>query len=82
MNNAKKTILSDTEKSLIDGLRAFGVHKDQVIPLMIALQDKEEGMLELMEYMATYQPTAHEIIKKSVEIATREPQSASKNLHF
>ena len=78
MNNAKKTILSDTEKSMIEGLRAFGVHKDQAIPLMIALQDNEDGMLELMEYMAISHPTAHEIIKKSVEIATREPQSVSR----
>lgn len=68
MNKANKSGLSEVQETLIDGLKAFGVHKDQAIGIMIALQDTEEGMWELMEYMATYQPTAHEIIKKSIEI--------------
>jgi hypothetical protein len=74
--------LTKLQKHLLDGLQMFGVHLDQIIPMMIALKNDEDGMMELMDYMKNENPTAHEIIKKSVEIATREPQSASKNLHF
>lgn len=63
--------LTENQEMLIDGLKAFGVHKEQVIPMMVALKDNEDGMMELMEYMATYQPTAHEIIKKSIEIVVK-----------
>ena len=66
--------LTKIQEMLIDGLKAFGVHKDQVIPMMIALKDNEDGMMELMEYMATYQPTAHEIIKKSIDIVIKYEQ--------
>jgi hypothetical protein len=74
--------LTKVQKHLLDGLQMFGVHLDQIIPMMVDLKNDEDGMMELMDYMKNENPTAHEIIKKSVEIATREPQSASKNLHF
>ena len=74
--------LTRVQKHLLDGLQMFGVHLDQIIPMMVDLKNDEDGMMELMDYMKNENPTAHEIIKKSVEIATREPQSASKNLHF
>jgi hypothetical protein len=70
--------LTKLQKHLLDGLQMFGVHLDQIIPMMIALKNDEDGMMELMDYMKNENPTAHEIIKKSVEIATREPQSVSK----
>ena len=66
--------LTKIQEMLIDGLKAFGVHKEQVIPMMVALKDNEDGMMELMEYMATYQPTAHEIIKKSIDIVIKYEQ--------
>ena len=70
--------LTKVQKHLLDGLQMFGVHLDQIIPMMIALKNDEDGMMELMAYMKNENPTAHEIIKKSVEIATREPQSVSR----
>lgn len=70
--------LTKVQKHLLDGLQMFGVHLDQIIPMMIALKNDEDGMMELMDYMKNENPTAHEIIKKSVEIATREPQSVSR----
>ena len=60
--------LTKVEKHLLKGLKLFGVHKDQAVAIIISLQDNEEGMMELMDYMADNNPTAHEIIKKSVEI--------------
>lgn len=70
--------LTKVQKHLLDGLQMFGVHLDPIIPMMIALKNDEDGMMELMDYMKNENPTAHEIIKKSVEIATREPQSVSR----
>lgn len=70
--------LTKLQKHLLDGLQMFGVHLDQIIPMMIALKNDEDGMMELMDYMKNENPTAHEIIKKSVEIATRDPQSVSR----
>lgn len=64
--------LSKTQKTLLDGLIAFGVHKDQIIPMMVFLKDNEKGMWELINYMASERPTAHDIIKKSVEIVKKE----------
>ena len=70
--------LTKLQKHLLDGLQMFGVHLDQIIPMMIALKNDEDGIMELMDYMKNENPTAHEIIKKSVEIATRDPQSVSR----
>ena len=64
--------LTKVQKHLLDGLQMFGVHLDQIIPMMIALKNDEDGMMELMDYMKNENPTAHEIIKKSVEIVARE----------
>ena len=70
--------LTKVQEHLLDGLQMVGVHLEQIIPMMIALKDDEDGMMELMDYMKNENPTAHDIIKKSVEIATREQQSARK----
>ena len=64
--------LTKVQKHLPDGLQMFGVHLDQIIPMMLFLKDNEAGMMELMDYMKNENPTAHEIIKKSVEIVVRE----------
>mgnify|MGYP003484806077 CR=1 FL=1 len=64
--------LTKVQKHLLDGLQMFGVHLDQIIPMMIALKNDEDGMMELMDYMKNENPTAHEIIKQSVEIVARE----------
>ena len=63
--------LTKTQKSLLDGLKAFGVHQEQIVPMMVFLKDDEDGMWELMDYMANELPTAHEIIKKSIEIVKK-----------
>ena len=51
--------------------KIFGVHRDQAVAMMVFMKDDGPGMIELMEFMATNQPTAHEIIKKSIEIIKR-----------
>lgn len=60
--------LTQTQEMLIEGLGLFGVHQDQVVGIMVSMKDNEEGMVELMNYMADNKPTAHEIIKKSIEL--------------
>ena len=60
--------LTKIQKHLLEGLRINQVHVDQAVGIMISLKDNEDGMMELMEYMATDHPTAHEIIKKSIDI--------------
>lgn len=63
--------LTKVQEHLIDGLKIFGVHRDQAVAMMVFMKDDEPGMCELMEFMAINQPTAHEIIKKSIEIIKR-----------
>ena len=64
--------LTKIQKYLIDGLRIYGVHRDQVVGMIVFLKDNEPGMLELIDYMREQDPTAHEIILKSTEIIRRE----------
>ena len=61
--------LTETEQLLIDGLTLFKVDKDMIVGIILMLQDNEEGMEELMRYMADNRPTPNEISLKALEIA-------------
>lgn len=63
--------LTKVQEHLIDGLKIFGVHRDQAVGMMVFMKDDEPGMLELIRYMEDYNPTAFDIIKKSTEIIKR-----------
>ena len=64
--------LTKTQITLLEGLKAFQVPKDQTIGIMLFLQNDEQGMQELINYMASERPTAYEIIKESVKIVTKK----------
>ena len=64
--------LTKTQITLLEGLKAFQVPKDQTIGIMLFLQNDEQGMQELINYMASERPTAYEIIKESVKIVTEK----------
>ena len=58
--------LTTLQKSLVDLIMERGVVKDQMVAMMLFLKDNEDGMLELKEFIQSNNPTAHEIIKKSI----------------
>ena len=60
--------LTPLQKSLVDLIMERGVVKDQMVAMMLFLKDNEDGMLELKEFIQSNNPTAHEIIKKSIEL--------------
>ena len=61
--------LTETQQTLIDGMKVSGAEKDMIITLMLLLQDNEEGMEELIYYIKDNRPTPNEIGLKALEIA-------------
>lgn len=61
--------LTETQQTLINGLKVSEVDKDMIVGIMLMLQDNEEGMEELIYYIADNRPTANEICNKALEIA-------------
>lgn len=40
--------LTKVQEHLIDGLKIFGVHRDQAVAMIVFMKDDEPGMLELI----------------------------------
>lgn len=62
--------LTELQKTLIHLMKEHGVVQDQVVGSIMFLEGNEKGMEELKEYIEQNDPTAHEIITKSVEICS------------
>lgn len=45
--------LTKVQERLIDGLKIFGVHRDQAVAMMVFMKDDEPGMLELISIWKT-----------------------------
>ena len=64
--------LTQLEKDLLSGLKAFGVAKDEAVATMMFLQ-KEEEREELLDYMLNHlKATEQDIMGKVVEIVQRQ----------
>ena len=61
--------LSETQKLLLDGLKAFDVEVDNAIGIMLLLKGNEACMNELMYYMADERPNAEGIMQRAFKIA-------------
>ena len=71
--------LTQLEKDLLSGLKAFGVEKDEAVATMMFLQ-KEEEREELLDYMLNHlKATEQDIMGKVVEIVQRQNRTTTEN---
>ena len=61
--------LRGTEKTLADGLAAFGATKSMTAMILTLLAEQEQLQLELINYMVRHQTaTPRELLEKAIEM--------------
>ncbi len=61
--------LTEVQKHLISGLQIFGVEKDAIVGIMLALPN-EEQQIEMLEWMRNHMgASTSEILGKTAELA-------------
>ncbi len=63
-------ILTETEKTLANGLAAFGATKNMAAAILMLLNEQEDLQIELINYMVGHQTaTPRELLEQAIEMA-------------